>query len=165
MRHTAFRVAYSSRSSARVAGGGKGSRSRSEVQLAWAFHWGLGYMSVLLHLVQRLQYQQMAPIALQQEDATFDVKSKAAAPAVPQLLSAKEDSVKAATLAAAQARFEASHPNSKKQHERAVRSLPGGNTRSLLHTSPFPLCMKSGKGPYVWDEDGHKSVAVGKTSH
>jgi glutamate-1-semialdehyde 2,1-aminomutase len=59
-------------------------------------------------------------------------------------------------LAAARTRFEAAHPNSKKQHGIAVQSLPGGNTRSLLHTSPFPLCMKSGKGPYVFDEDNHK---------
>ncbi len=26
----------------------------------------------------------------------------------------------------------------------------------LLHTSPFPLSMKQGKGSVVWDEDGHK---------
>ncbi|KAK3314318.1 pyridoxal phosphate-dependent transferase [Apodospora peruviana] len=61
-----------------------------------------------------------------------------------------------AALAAAEARFIANNPLSKKQHDLAVCSLPGGNTRTLLHTSPFPLCMKQGKGAYVWDEDGHK---------
>lgn len=59
-------------------------------------------------------------------------------------------------LAAAQSRFVESHPKSKEHHEIAVSHLPGGNTRTLLHTSPFPLTMKCGKGPYVWDEDGHK---------
>ncbi|KAK3486290.1 pyridoxal phosphate-dependent transferase [Neurospora crassa] len=62
----------------------------------------------------------------------------------------------AEALAAAQFRYVANNPLSKKQHELAVESLPGGNTRTLLHTSPFPLCMKHGKGTFVWDEDGHK---------
>ncbi|KAK1779539.1 pyridoxal phosphate-dependent transferase [Copromyces sp. CBS 386.78] len=62
----------------------------------------------------------------------------------------------AQALAAAQSRYVAINPLSKKQHERAIESLPGGNTRTLLHTSPFPLCMKHGKATFVWDEDGHK---------
>ncbi|KAK3368001.1 pyridoxal phosphate-dependent transferase [Podospora didyma] len=61
-------------------------------------------------------------------------------------------------LAAAEGRFIANNPLSKQQHAIAVGSLPGGNTRTLLHTAPFPLCMKQGKGAYVWDEDGHKYV-------
>ncbi|KAK4199500.1 pyridoxal phosphate-dependent transferase [Triangularia verruculosa] len=59
-------------------------------------------------------------------------------------------------LEAAEARFVANNPLSRKQHELAVGALPGGNTRTLLHTAPFPLTMKQGKGAYVWDEDGHK---------
>lgn len=62
----------------------------------------------------------------------------------------------AQALAAAQFRYIANNPLSKKQHERAVEALPGGNTRTLLHTSPFPLCMKHGKTTFVWDEDGHE---------
>ncbi|KAL2017220.1 hypothetical protein VTK56DRAFT_2427 [Thermocarpiscus australiensis] len=61
-------------------------------------------------------------------------------------------------LVAAEARFTANNPLSKKQHELAVGTSPGGNTRTLLWTSPFPLSMKQGKGAYVWDEDGHKYV-------
>ncbi|KKY20775.1 putative glutamate-1-semialdehydeaminomutase [Phaeomoniella chlamydospora] len=68
-----------------------------------------------------------------------------------------DDEVETA-LAAAQARYEERNPNSKIQHELAVKSLPGGNTRTLLHTSPFPLSMKCGKGPYVYDEDDHKML-------
>jgi glutamate-1-semialdehyde 2,1-aminomutase len=59
-------------------------------------------------------------------------------------------------LRAAEARFIANNPLSKAQHDLAADTLPGGNTRTLLHTSPFPLCMKQGKDAYVWDLDGHK---------
>ncbi|KAH6844775.1 pyridoxal phosphate-dependent transferase [Chaetomium sp. MPI-CAGE-AT-0009] len=63
-----------------------------------------------------------------------------------------------AALAAAEGRFIANNPLSKAQHELAVGTLPGGNTRSVLHTSPFPLAMKQGKDSYVWDVDNHKYV-------
>lgn len=61
-----------------------------------------------------------------------------------------------AALGAAEARFIANNPLSKAQHDLAVGTLPGGNTRTLLHTSPFPLAMKQGKDSYVWDVDNHK---------
>ncbi|KAK4236510.1 pyridoxal phosphate-dependent transferase [Achaetomium macrosporum] len=61
-----------------------------------------------------------------------------------------------AALRAAEARFIANNPLSKAQHDLAVGTLPGGNTRTVLHTSPFPLSMKQGRGAYVWDLDGHK---------
>lgn len=90
----------------------------------------------------------MAPIALEEHTrGGVDPKTKKDA--------AVEESLTQA-LTAAQSRFVESHPKSKEQHEIAVSHLPGGNTRTLLHTSPFPLTMKCGKGPYVWDEDGHK---------
>ncbi|AEO60298.1 hypothetical protein MYCTH_2309422 [Thermothelomyces thermophilus ATCC 42464] len=70
-----------------------------------------------------------------------------------------------AALDAAEERFAANNTLSKAQHELAIGSLPGGNTRTLLHTSPFPLCMKQGKGAYVWDLDGHKYLdLVGELS-
>ncbi|KAL2846199.1 pyridoxal phosphate-dependent transferase [Aspergillus pseudoustus] len=56
----------------------------------------------------------------------------------------------------AEGRYEARNPKSKLQHEAAARYLPGGNTRSVLHASPFPLCMASGKGNRVIDLDGHE---------
>jgi len=58
-------------------------------------------------------------------------------------------------LALAKARFVDRNPNSLKLYEEALKSLPGGNTRTLLYTSPFPVSMKSGKGYQVTDEDGH----------
>ncbi|KAH6656257.1 pyridoxal phosphate-dependent transferase [Truncatella angustata] len=83
-------------------------------------------------------------------DSTFEVQAKTVANSSDQ--AAKE------AVTAAIRRFEEQNPASKKQHEVATSILPGGNTRTLLHTAPFPLSMKCGKGPYVWDEDGHKYV-------
>lgn len=61
-------------------------------------------------------------------------------------------------LAAARARFADRNPNSLRLHEEAAKSLPGGNTRTLLHTSPFPIYMKEGMGWQLTDEDGHTST-------
>ncbi|OQV01287.1 hypothetical protein CLAIMM_06670 [Cladophialophora immunda] len=101
----------------------------------------------------------MAPIAL--TDSLVDKASLARGKGATTVTTASIEVPSAAVLlnnalAAARARFERANPNSRKQHEIAVKSLPGGNTRSLLHTSPFPLSMKCGQGPYVLDEDGHR---------
>ncbi|KAK0648315.1 pyridoxal phosphate-dependent transferase [Cercophora newfieldiana] len=61
-----------------------------------------------------------------------------------------------AALAAAEARFASTNPLSKAQHELAISSLPGGNTRTLLHTPPFPLTISRGEGTHLYDLDGHK---------
>lgn len=60
-----------------------------------------------------------------------------------------------AALAAATARYAARNPRSRRLHERAVASLPGGNTRAQLHARPFPVAMRSGAGHRVVSEDGH----------
>ncbi|KAM3444473.1 hypothetical protein NHJ13734_001440 [Beauveria thailandica] len=59
-----------------------------------------------------------------------------------------------AALDAAVENFVTRNPKSKALHEKAVKTFPGGNTRTVLHTDPFPLCMKSGKGYQVFSEDG-----------
>ncbi|KAL4733645.1 Alpha/Beta hydrolase protein [Aspergillus similis] len=61
-------------------------------------------------------------------------------------------------LRSAQRRYEASHPKSKAQHQHAISHLPGGNTRSVLHATPFPLCMAAGKGNRLVDVDGHEYI-------
>ncbi|KAK5659137.1 hypothetical protein OQA88_1227 [Cercophora sp. LCS_1] len=58
-------------------------------------------------------------------------------------------------LSLATTRYTASNPLSQAQHALATSSLPGGNTRTLLHTSPFPLTMSHGAGPYLYDLDSH----------
>ncbi|KAE8309252.1 pyridoxal phosphate-dependent transferase [Aspergillus transmontanensis] len=58
-------------------------------------------------------------------------------------------------LNSAEKTFVDQNPNSKAQHELASEVLPGGNTRSILHTDPFPICMERGEGNKLVDADGH----------
>ncbi|KAM0459117.1 hypothetical protein ACHAO4_002508 [Trichoderma viride] len=58
-------------------------------------------------------------------------------------------------LEEAKARYVVRNAKSKILHEEATKSFPGGNTRTVLHTSPFPISMKSGKGYQLTSEDGH----------
>lgn len=67
----------------------------------------------------------------------------------------QQESAAGAAIARAVTRYESNHPKSKQLHEKAIHSLPGGNTRSLLHASPFPICAKSGRDYQITDEDGH----------
>lgn len=60
-----------------------------------------------------------------------------------------------AELDAATARYAERNPRSKALHDEAVKSMPGGNTRTVLHVGPFPVVMKSGKGFQITSEDGH----------
>jgi glutamate-1-semialdehyde 2,1-aminomutase len=59
-------------------------------------------------------------------------------------------------LAAAIERYRARHPASARQLEQAAEVMPGGNTRSVLFQSPFPLVMVRGEGCWLWDADGHR---------
>lgn len=52
--------------------------------------------------------------------------------------------------------YRAAHPRSEAQLLEAAQHLPGGNTRSVLFTSPFPLTMVRGEGARLWDADGHR---------
>jgi glutamate-1-semialdehyde 2,1-aminomutase len=52
--------------------------------------------------------------------------------------------------------FTRTRPGSGAAHRRAANSMPGGNTRSVLHFRPFPLTMVRGAGSDVWDVDGHR---------
>ncbi|KAL5381750.1 hypothetical protein DPSP01_006937 [Paraphaeosphaeria sporulosa] len=60
-----------------------------------------------------------------------------------------------AALSAAKTRFVERNTTSLTLHNEAIKSLPGGNTRSLLHTAPFPVFLKKGEGYRVTSEDGH----------
>ncbi|KAF4946207.1 hypothetical protein FGADI_11341 [Fusarium gaditjirri] len=60
-----------------------------------------------------------------------------------------------AELEAATARYIDRNPRSKALHDEALKSMPGGNTRTVLHASPFPVVIKSGKGHQITSEDGH----------
>jgi glutamate-1-semialdehyde 2,1-aminomutase len=55
----------------------------------------------------------------------------------------------------AEARYVAANPKSAERHRTATESMPGGNTRTVLHYSPFPLTLVGGEGCRVRDLDGH----------
>jgi glutamate-1-semialdehyde 2,1-aminomutase len=52
--------------------------------------------------------------------------------------------------------YQQNNPNSQKLHEKAIGILPGGNTRSVLHTDPFSIYMDRGEGNRLIDVDGHE---------
>lgn len=61
----------------------------------------------------------------------------------------------ASAAAEAELRYVASNPKSKARALKAAESMPGGNTRTVLHYGPFPLTLVSGEGCTVTDADGH----------
>ena len=59
-------------------------------------------------------------------------------------------------VADVEARYTAAHPKSRTRYERALRSMPGANTRTVLHYDPFPVTLVNGEGARVTDLDGHR---------
>ncbi|RTZ44420.1 aminotransferase class III-fold pyridoxal phosphate-dependent enzyme [Candidimonas sp. SYP-B2681] len=54
----------------------------------------------------------------------------------------------------AHARYAAANPKSLAQHRNAAKVLPGGNTRTVLFSDPFPVCVSAAEGCYVHSLDG-----------
>ena len=50
----------------------------------------------------------------------------------------------------------AKRPKTKALHERACAVMPGGNTRTVLFTSPFPIRVERAEGALLYDVDGHR---------
>jgi len=61
-------------------------------------------------------------------------------------------------LAQAVAAFTARNPASLARQAAAAQVMPGGNTRTVLHYTPFPLGVARAEGCYLWDLDGHRYV-------
>ncbi len=61
-------------------------------------------------------------------------------------------------LLEAEARYRARHPKSAARKEEASQHMPGGNTRTVLHFTPFPLVWAGGKGNRLTDIDGKEYV-------
>ena len=53
------------------------------------------------------------------------------------------------------AKFVAKRPKTAALHERAKVVMPGGNTRTVLYSAPFPIRAERAKGATIWDVDGH----------
>jgi glutamate-1-semialdehyde 2,1-aminomutase len=64
----------------------------------------------------------------------------------------------AVALDEARAAFTARHPASLAAHREASEVLPGGNTRTVLFHTPFPLMVAHGAGCRLWDVDGYEYV-------
>jgi glutamate-1-semialdehyde 2,1-aminomutase len=62
----------------------------------------------------------------------------------------------ATSLAEAERRYVERNPESRRLHEERARVMPGGNTRSVIHQSPFPLTIVRGEGARLTDADGHE---------
>lgn len=58
-------------------------------------------------------------------------------------------------LADAEARYRRRTPRSAERYLQACASMPGGNTRSVLHFPPYPVTIERGEGASLWDIDGH----------
>jgi len=63
------------------------------------------------------------------------------------------------TLEVAQKRFVERNSRSLKIFEEATKSLPGGNTRHVLFTAPFPVYLQRGEGHQVFSEDDQMYVS------
>ena len=55
----------------------------------------------------------------------------------------------------AETRYMAANPRSAALNADARAHLPGGNTRTTVHFSPFPLYIEKGEGSRLTDADGH----------
>ena len=49
-------------------------------------------------------------------------------------------------------------PGSRALHDKAVRVMPGGTTRTTTYFEPYPLFIDRGEGCLVWDVDGTERV-------
>jgi glutamate-1-semialdehyde 2,1-aminomutase len=58
-------------------------------------------------------------------------------------------------VADVESRYVAANPKSRARFEGALPSMPGANTRTVLHYDPFPVTMVRGEGARLWDLDGH----------
>jgi glutamate-1-semialdehyde 2,1-aminomutase len=56
----------------------------------------------------------------------------------------------------AMADFTAKRPKTLALHERAKAVMPGGNTRSVLYSAPFPIRVERAEAQVLWDVDGHR---------
>jgi len=54
--------------------------------------------------------------------------------------------------------YPANHSQSRDLYQRALKSLPGGNTRTTVYMKPFPIYAASGAGCRVRDVDGNEYI-------
>lgn len=57
-----------------------------------------------------------------------------------------------------EARYRETTPRSRAIHERAVKAMPGGTTRTTTYFDPYPLYVDRGEGCHIWDADGTERI-------
>jgi glutamate-1-semialdehyde 2,1-aminomutase len=75
---------------------------------------------------------------------------------LPSLAPEKREVSVADALARARSAYIDRLPKSQENFQKGINFMPGGNTRSLLYTEPFPVFMKKGRGNRLWDHDDHE---------
>ncbi|HJQ59014.1 MAG TPA: aminotransferase class III-fold pyridoxal phosphate-dependent enzyme [Vineibacter sp.] len=55
-------------------------------------------------------------------------------------------------------RYVTANPKSQARQDEAAKSMPGGNTRSVLYYSPFPVAIAQAEAQTLTDIDGHRYV-------
>lgn len=55
-------------------------------------------------------------------------------------------------------RYKESRKKSLTLHEKACKSMPGGDTRTATYFEPFPHYIAKGNGAYIFDADGNKLI-------
>lgn len=53
-------------------------------------------------------------------------------------------------------RYARLNPHSLEAYNRGCEVMPGANTRSSIHASPFPLTISHGVSTFLYDVDGHE---------
>lgn len=59
-------------------------------------------------------------------------------------------------LSEAVGNYVAKRPKTAALQQRAAAVMPGGNTRTVLFTAPFPIRAERAEGASIWDIDGHQ---------
>src|SRR5437763_5777055 len=63
-----------------------------------------------------------------------------------------------ANVAAVEQQYRAATPRSAQLFERALQSLPGGNTRTTIYMQPYPFYFDHGKSYTIYDIDGNEYI-------
>src|SRR5580692_11382360 len=62
------------------------------------------------------------------------------------------------TMASIDDQYRESTEKSAQLAKRAERVMPGGDTRTTTNYKPYPLTLKRGEGPFLWDVDGNRYI-------
>jgi len=63
-----------------------------------------------------------------------------------------------ATMNSIEETYRAATEQSAQLAKRAERVMPGGDTRTTTYYRPYPLTLKRGEGPFLWDVDGNRYI-------